>query len=113
MNILYLTVTGNFVGGAERSFYQLLENLDRDKFKPYVVMPDEGELTQKLAQLNIPCIIIPFKKVKNPFHLKYSYKTLRQLIEIICTHKIDIIHSNTQTGRIAFLGGVAAKITRC
>jgi glycosyltransferase involved in cell wall biosynthesis len=110
MNILYLTVTGETVGGAEISLYNLLENLDSGKFKPFVVMPFEGDYTQKISQLNIPVIILPFRKVKNPFNIIHSKKTVKRLVEIIRDYKIDLIHSNTQTGGIAFLGGVASRL---
>lgn len=110
MNVLYLTVTGETVGGAEISLFNLLENLDRDMFNPYVLMPFEGDYTQKIKQLNIPVLILPIKKVKNPFNIVPSFKTLKKLIEIIREHKIEIIHSNTQTGRIAFLGAIASRI---
>ncbi|MFH1201758.1 MAG: glycosyltransferase family 4 protein [Candidatus Omnitrophota bacterium] len=111
MNILYLVTTGNIIGGGEISFLNLLENLDRTKFKPYVVAPSEGNFTEKIKNLNIPINIINLKKVKNPLNIYHSIKTIKILIEFVRQNNIHLIHCNYTAG-ITLLGGISSKFTK-
>lgn len=108
MNILYLTSTGKIIGGGEISLFNLLERLDRQRFRAYVISPSEGDFTDKIRSLNIPVIILPVKKVKNIFNIFRSRKVIERLKEIIRQHKIDLIHCNSTRG-ISFLGAIAAR----
>ncbi len=109
MNILYLSHTGNIIGGGEISLLNLLENLDKNKFQPYVIAPHEGNFTEKVRELNIPIILFPLKKIKNPLNIFNSIRCIKYLVKIIKEYKIDLIHANV-TGGITFLGGIAARI---
>ena len=66
MNILYLTDTGDIIGGGEISLLGILKHIDKSCFKPYVVTPHEGSFTQKIKEMQISLHIIPLKKIKNP-----------------------------------------------
>lgn len=111
MNILYLTNTGKIVGGGEISLLNLLEHLDKARFKPYIVIPYEGNFTKEIRNLGIPVIEVVMKKISNPLNIYYSFKTLRNLKKIIKHYRIDLIHSNF-TGGIAFLAGIASLILK-
>lgn len=111
MNILYLTPTGNIIGGGQISLLNLLEGLDKSRFKPYVVMPYEGNFTKKIKDLDIPIIILASKKIKNPLNIFYSIRTLKSLTEIIKQYRIDLVHSNL-TGGVSLLAGIASRITK-
>jgi len=112
MNILYLTATGNSVGGAEISLFNLLENLDKDKFKPHFLIPFEGDYTKKIRDLGFSVEILDFKLVKNLLNLIHSIRTIKKIIKILKDNRIDLIHSNTQAESISFLSAVAAKICK-
>lgn len=109
MNILYLSHTGDIIGGGEISLLNLLENLDRNKFQPYVIAPFDGNFTKKIRELNIPVILVPVKKIKNPLNVHSSIKSIKHIMRIIKKYQIDLIHANV-TGGISFLGGIAARI---
>lgn len=58
INVLYLSHSAQLYG-AEQSLLQLLKGLDRDRFSPVVVLPQEGPLKQRIADLSIPIEIVP------------------------------------------------------
>ncbi len=111
MNILYLTATGKILGGGEISLLNFLEHLDRGRFHPFVVAPSEGDLTEKLKGLDVPVIIAPYRKIKNPLNLAYTLWMAGNLRKIMEQYRIDLVHSNS-TGGIALLGSTAARRSR-
>jgi glycosyltransferase involved in cell wall biosynthesis len=111
MNILYLTDTGDIIGGGEISLLELLKNIDRSKFRPCVTAPKKGNFTDKANTLDIPVILIPLKKLKNPLNIPYFLGQLRMLTKVMREFNIDLVHSNS-TGGFAFLGGVASYIRK-
>ncbi len=58
INILYLNPAG-YIGGAEKSLLDLLDNLDRNRFRPLVVLLSPGPLELKLRKRGIDCRIVP------------------------------------------------------
>ncbi len=48
-----------FFSGAERAFLLLLQNLDLDRYRPFVVCAVAGEFTQCLADARIPHAVVP------------------------------------------------------
>lgn len=111
MNILYLTDTGSIRGGGEISLLNLLENLDRNKFKAYAAVPCEGELSSRLASLGIAVFYFPYMRLSNPFNVLRAVKSIKKLCVIIRQEKIDLVHTNS-TGGIVLLAGIAAEITK-
>jgi len=111
MNILYLTATGDILGGGEISLLNLLEHLDRGRFHPFVVAPSEGALTEKLKGLGVPVIIAPYRKLKNPFNIPFAFRMARNLAKIMEQYRIDLVHSNS-AGGIALLGSGVARRAR-
>ena len=108
MNILYLTSTGSIIGGGEISLLNLFKKLDRQRFKPYCIVPCEGDFTDRIKALDIPVIILPIEKVKNIFNIFKSLEAIKRLKSIISQYKIDLIHCNSTRG-ISFLGAISAK----
>lgn len=58
------------IGGAERSLFYLIKNLDRGKFVPIVAVPSEGPFTEDLKNLGIEIHFIDFPRPLNPDILK-------------------------------------------
>ena len=108
-NILYLH-SGAELYGADQILLKILSNIDKNKFNPIVILPNEGPLTKKLIENNIRYIIIDYPVVRRKyFNIKgiFEYiitykKACKKIIEICKKEKIDIIHSNT----IAVLEGI-------
>lgn len=100
--ILYLHA-GAELYGADIVLLELLKNLDKGKFEPYVILPCDGPLVEKLRENNIWVEVIEYpilrRKYFNPKgiinygkdYLKYSAK----VNEIVKEKGIDIIHTNT------------------
>lgn len=113
-NILYLHA-GAELYGADIVLLELLKNIDKKKYSPYVVLPCYGPLVDKLKENNIKVEVMKYpilrRKYFNPLgivkylkdYIKYSIK----LKKICKREKINIIHTNTT----AVLQGVYLKKT--
>lgn len=109
MNILYITDTGDIVGGGEISLLGLLHNIDRKSFNPVVVVPGEGTFSEKVRGLGIDVLVVPFKRIWNPLNLFSSTRAVLMLGKIIRDRAIDIVHSNS-TGGVIVLAGIASRL---
>jgi (heptosyl)LPS beta-1,4-glucosyltransferase len=82
------------IGGAEKDLLKILAYLDRSKFIPIVVCPDEGPLVKELHKLGIKTIISllpPWRKLK---FLPFIFPAVIQLYRITVREKIKLIHVN-------------------
>ncbi len=91
INILYLHETAK-ISGAENSLLNLVRNLDKDKFTPYFVLPEQGALGEELKEQGIPVEIIPFPKIRHGLGV---VRTVRKLIGLIRGQHIRVLHSNS------------------
>jgi glycosyltransferase involved in cell wall biosynthesis len=107
-NILYTSLSGQMLGGGQRSLLLLLERLDRKKFTPFLVCPSEGGLTEKAVKQGIETQIIKMGRIKSP-NLISMAATVFKLRKLITRKKIDLIH--TDSPRQAFYTGRAARHT--
>lgn len=102
INILFLHA-GAEMYGADKVMLDLIKNLDKKKYNPYVILPTEGVLVDALKKEHIKVKVIPYpimrRKYFNPKGIiqyicdfvKYSKK-----IERIAKKKdIHLIHTNT------------------
>jgi len=108
-NILYVSYTGQILGGGEISLLKLLENLDRTRFNPVLFIPDAGELQRQVHNINIETIIAPYHKIKNPINFFLALSTIKTITAIVRNKKISLIHCNS-TGGLTLLAAVAAKL---
>lgn len=100
--ILYLHA-GAELYGADIVLLSLLNNLDKNKFKPYVILPCTGALVDKLRENNIWVEVLEYpilrRKYFNPkgiFNYVKDYLTYSKKINNIAKEKdIDIVHTNT------------------
>jgi L-malate glycosyltransferase len=60
IKILYISPHVDFYG-ADRSLFANLEYMNQRSIRPFVVVPRKGLLTNKLTQVNIPFLILPFR----------------------------------------------------
>lgn len=100
--------SARFDGGQQSLFY-LTTNLDRSRFYPIVVGPDEGELTRKLAAAGVEVVVMPPAAPMNRYggailrdsawskgrlvlpYLRYSGRVVR----LIKSRRVDIVHCNS------------------
>ncbi|SUY20968.1 glycosyltransferase family 4 protein [Clostridium perfringens] len=111
-NILYLHA-GAELYGADIVLLELLKNINKNKYNPYVVLPCNGPLIDKLRENNINVEVIEYpilrRKYFNPIgmvnYIKDYIKYSNRLKNICKREKIDLIHTNTT----AVLEGVYLK----
>ena len=99
MNILYLCPNGNFLGGGEQGFLQLLDYLDKEKFHFAILIRQEGVFYEELKKRGAQLILF---KQKMPQAVFWSLK------KIIALNKINLIYS-ADLGRFNLFIEFAAK----
>ncbi len=107
-NILYTSLSGQMLGGGQRSLLLLLERLNRKKFKPFLVCPSKGGLVEKAEKQGVETRIIKMGRIKNP-NVFSTAATVIKLKKFIKDKNIDLIH--TDSPRQAFYAGRAARST--
>ncbi len=108
-NILYTSLSGEMLGGGQRSLLLLLERLDRTKFKPYLVCPSQGGLIKKAEVLGIETRALKMKGVKS-LNILATAAAVFKLKKLIRRKEIHLVHSDSP--RQAFYAGLAARLTR-
>ena len=127
-NILFVE-TGQYGGGSFNALFLILENIDKKKYKPYVVYLNHTKYFNKTRKLNIKTylykdsvytlgnniLLSKILNITNLFISKYfvflsiyfekiiHYPTNRFLNKIIKEKKIDLIHCNVQSARDLFI----------
>ena len=106
IRLLTISATG-IMGGAERSFYELIMALPRESVDVHACLPAPSELGTLLSQSNIPVHPMAFKslrRTKNPLafarQLKALHQTSRQLSALCTELKIDLMHANTDSAAV-------------
>lgn len=107
MNVLYISQHKDFLGGAERSLYELIKNIDSQKVKAHFASPYDGDIAKKIKKLGVPFLKLDVFPTKRP-HILVS-NTLK-LIFYLIKNNIHIIHNNQCID--AQYSWLAGKITR-
>lgn len=106
-NILYFSSFGNLRWGGQKSLFHLVTRLDKQKYRPYVVLPTDEDFAEVLRQKDVGVDIqnLPPINVLNPFLLLSAISFLLRLID---DYDIALIH--TDGPRNTFYAGLAAKL---
>lgn len=102
INILYLHA-GAELYGADIVLYELLKRIDKRIIKPYVVLPCDGPLVQKLKEINIEVCVMEYPILRRKyFNIKgiFNYfinlkKYTVKLMKFCKENSIKIVHTNT------------------
>lgn len=89
--------------GSDKTLLILLENIDRNRFFPVVVLPNDGPLKSELEKIGIKVIITPVLKLyRNIFTFKNGIKFVKDMFNSVSLlsklhieHKFEIVYSNT------------------
>ena len=108
-NILFIHQSAELYG-SDKTLLYLVVNLDKTKFFPIVILPNEGPLQNELEKENIKVIIAPvlklYRKMFTPSNLikfiKDFFKGFQTIKSIRKEHKIDFIYSNTLAVLLGF-----------
>jgi glycosyltransferase involved in cell wall biosynthesis len=89
--------------GADKVLFDLVRNLDKTRYRAYVILPDHGILVDAFKQERVNVTVLPYpimrRKYFNPkgilrFWLEIN-KSNNQLAKIAANCDIDIVHTNT------------------
>jgi glycosyltransferase involved in cell wall biosynthesis len=106
--VLYTTCRGTLDGGGQQSLLQLLTHVDRRRFRPTVLCPKRGELSDRVEAMGLEAIVWPLPKVTRwpPWSVA---RTVGRLFSIIRHRRIRLVH--TDAPRDTFYAGLAATIS--
>lgn len=88
--ILYLS--GSIFGGAERQLFYLVTNLDRSRYHPTVVCPDNGVFPDRLRAEGIDTVIHPLPAWRKWKYLFHRYSAASRLAQIARQRRVQLIH---------------------
>ncbi|MCP5346815.1 MAG: glycosyltransferase family 4 protein [Gammaproteobacteria bacterium] len=126
LNVLFVSHTPNLTGGADFCLKEILENIDREKVSPHVVLPkntataksgfvnflSEHEIPFSLSEIIHWIDYSSYGKVSRRRLILRFFRTLParivSFVKIVNQNKIDLIYTNTVT---VVEGALAAKIT--
>jgi glycosyltransferase involved in cell wall biosynthesis len=101
MKILFYNHTGQ-VGGAEGVLLMILARLDRERFDPVVVCPEDGPLRNEVAELRVPVEIVAGLNARFTWrpdyfllYLKSFLLVMRELRRKVRSSRADLIHANS------------------
>lgn len=108
-NILFIHQSAELYG-SDKTLLYLVANLDKNKFFPIVILPNEGPLKIELEKENVKVIIAPvlklYRKIFTPGNLlKFIndyFKGIKTIKSIRKEYKIDFIYSNTLAVLLGF-----------
>ena len=92
--ILYLSHCGSSIGGGERQLYLLVTALERSRYQPLVVCPDDGLFADQLRHVDIPTTILPLPAWRKASSFGSRSTAARQLIQFAKQHRIGLIHTS-------------------
>ena len=108
-NVLYMSMSGEMIGGGQKSLFLLLERLNREKYKPILICPSYGNFIKKIERLGIETSLMKTGRLRNP-NIFAFVSTIRKLSKFIRQNNIDLIHTDAR--RQTIYAGVAAKLTK-
>lgn len=111
-NILYIHA-GAELYGADIVLLNLIKGINKEKFTPYVILPTDGPLVQKMKDNNINVEVVPYPILRRQYfnikgilnYVKEYFKYSKALAQKVRKYNIDIVHVNT----IAVLEGIYLK----
>lgn len=112
--ILYLHA-GAEMYGADKILLQLVTGLDKKRFRPIVVLPNDGVLREKLLGNGVETYVVPYPILRRKYftpkgifsYISHYKRACKSIINLLQENKIkiDIIHVNT----MAVLEGIYLK----
>lgn len=108
INLLYV-VTKLELGGAQKQLLSLIENLDRERFRPFLFTAQDGLLLSDA--LSIKCLTLKksryLERAINPFN---DFLALIELYRFIKKNSIEIVH--THSSKAGIFGRLAARLAK-
>lgn len=117
INILFIHQSAELYG-SDKTLLLLLRHIDKTRFYPVVVLPNDGPLKSELEKENIKVVIAPVLKVyRKMFTPKNIFKFIKDIkkgvdaLDILNKqHHFDIVYSNTLAVLLGILYAKKRKI---
>lgn len=116
MNILYVHANNTDIGGADYCLFKLASELDRERFRPVVILARETEIMKLYREAGIKTHVIAMERIKkssNPVYLAKLFIrfffTVHRIRRIIRDERIDLVHGNDL---LDIYGPVAARFEK-
>ena len=92
-NILFFSSFGNLRWGGQRSLYHLVTRLDRDRYRPIVLLPTDEDLAEALRARGMEVVIheLPPLRLMNPMSCLSS---VRNLMRLVAKCNISLMHTD-------------------
>ena len=107
-SILVVSNHGAVVGGGELSLIDLLRGLDRDRWAPVLVVPEDGEVAARGRDLDLPVHVIALPGLRRPG--PGSLKTVAALVRLARATGAALIHANGS--RAMAYAAIAGRLAR-
>ena len=91
--VLLVANTGTFVGGGQVSLLGLVDRLNRDRFEPYVVCPEEGDFLEALLERGIPALVRRMPSFRGLSALTVPF-AINSWLELVRRYEIELLHAN-------------------
>ena len=92
--ILYLSHCGSSIGGGEKQLAYLVENIDRTRYRPLVVCPDDGVFAEHLRRANVPIVILDLPPWRQAKSLMARYSAAEKLVGLAESHDAHLVHTS-------------------
>jgi glycosyltransferase involved in cell wall biosynthesis len=105
--ILVVSNHGAVVGGGELSMLDLLRGLDRRRWAPALVVPEDGAVAARGRDLGLPIHVVPLPTLRRPGYA--TVRSVRMLGRLARATGAALIHANGS--RAMAYGGLAGRST--
>ena len=92
--ILYLSHCGSSIGGGEKQLAYLVANIDRARYCPLVVCPDDGVFVEYLRDADIPTEVLELPPWRKTRSLITRYSAAGKLVAFAKTHNTHLVHTS-------------------
>jgi len=93
IKVMYFSSFGSFMRGGQISLWNLLKRLDRPRFRPYLIVPEEGELTRCAAGAGVDYRLLNVPPIR-PGHFKEAARAFKKIRRIIIENGTEIVHAD-------------------
>lgn len=107
--IVVVSNHGTIVGGGELSLVDLLRGLDRDRWAPILVVPEEGDVAALTRELALPVHVIPLPTLRRPSLA--GARSVTALAALARAADAALIHANGS--RAMAYAGAAGRLASC
>lgn len=100
----FVSHNSHMIMGGQRSMVALIEHLDRAVVHPLAIVPEPGELADRLRALDCPVAHVPLQKIK-PRAAAAVWRSIRIVRALLARERVDIVAPDA--ARDAFTCGLA------